>query len=160
MGQNQCRAQPFISLTQKFSVKSEAKVTRQQLCSYLELICEYNPWSPGEGTLETEFENFTQKNGEKVGRIEDIHVSFQITWALIKAVVIILEGEFVRNSSKSRHSQNVAKKQMFHITDKEEREIEPLLGPPNRKGRCNTAKKAMPHSTEEEDGREELVRVP
>lgn len=76
MGQNQCRAQPFISLTQKFSVKSEAKVTRQQLCSYLELICEYNPWSPGEGTLETEFENFTQKNGEKVGRIEDIHVSF------------------------------------------------------------------------------------
>lgn len=95
---------------QNFLVKSGAKVTRQQLRSYLELIGEYNRWSPDEWTLETGLKNFTQKNAEKAGRIEDNQVSFWIISALIRAVIIILEGECARNSFKRRHPQNATKK--------------------------------------------------
>ena len=77
----------FISLTQNFLVKSGAKVTRQQLCFYLELIGEYNRWSPEEWTLETGFKNFSQKNGETARRIADIQISFWIIRALIGAAI-------------------------------------------------------------------------
>jgi hypothetical protein len=54
MGKNQCRVQPFISLMHLFLLQGGAQVSKQQLKDCLEVICEYNPWIPEEGTLDEE----------------------------------------------------------------------------------------------------------
>jgi hypothetical protein len=53
MEQNQCRVQPFLSLMH-FLSQGGARVSKQQLKDCLEVICEYNPWFPEEGTLDEE----------------------------------------------------------------------------------------------------------
>jgi hypothetical protein len=60
----------------------------------LEVICEYNPWFPEEGTLDEEVLERVHKNVEKAYKQgEKIPVYFWITWALGKSVVLILGGE-------------------------------------------------------------------
>lgn len=159
-------------------MKTGIKVTRQQLCSCLEVICEYNPCFPNEGKLETAFKDCAQKNGEKTPSIEDIHVSFWIAWALIE-VIIISEG----NLQEIRLRQNITKmwlerkclivqmrkkekgnpweipltgkavtmwlKKKFLITTDEEDEKGERVREPNRRCHWNTAKAEMPHSRDE-----------
>jgi hypothetical protein len=42
-----------------------AQVSKQQLKDCLEVICEYNPWFPKEGTLDEEVWERAHKNVEK-----------------------------------------------------------------------------------------------
>jgi hypothetical protein len=46
--------EPFLSLVHHFLLRGRAQVSKQQLKDYLEVICEYNPWFPEEGTLNEE----------------------------------------------------------------------------------------------------------
>jgi hypothetical protein len=54
MEQYHCRVQSFFSLVHHFLLQGEARVFKQQLKDCLEVICEYNPWFPEEGTLDEE----------------------------------------------------------------------------------------------------------
>jgi hypothetical protein len=94
MGQNECRVQLFLSFVHHFLLWGGALVSKQQLKDCLEVISEYNPWFPEEGTLDEEVWEQARKNVEKAYRQgEKIPIHFWITWALVKSVILILRGE-------------------------------------------------------------------
>jgi hypothetical protein len=76
-----------------FLLEGGARVSKQQLKDCLEVICEYNPWFPEEGTLDEEVWERACKNVEKAYRQEKLSVHFWITWTLVKSVILTLGGE-------------------------------------------------------------------
>lgn len=94
MGQNQSRAQPFLALIKHFLSRGGSRVSRCQLRTCLDAICECNPWFPGEGTLEEAIWEHTHHNMEKAYRQgEKTPVEFWVTWVLVKNSNFNLGGE-------------------------------------------------------------------
>jgi hypothetical protein len=51
-----------------FLLQGGARVSKQQLKYYLEVICEYNSWFPEEGVLDEDVWERVHKNAEKMYR--------------------------------------------------------------------------------------------
>lgn len=62
MGQTQSQGlQHYIQLLKCMFKESGASVTESKLEELLESVINYNPWSPGEGTIDTECREFLGK---------------------------------------------------------------------------------------------------
>jgi hypothetical protein len=90
-GAKSVQSPAFSFISASFFIMRRSSSFQTMLKDCLEVICEYNPWFPEEGTLDEEVWDQACKNVEKAYRQgEKIPVHFWITWALVKSVILIL----------------------------------------------------------------------